>query len=77
MALHGFFTAKAEQKGLDSAEGLKLLEVAARESQRAERTLVTVHDLARIHAQKSRAAVNPHEALFRIAAEEEAKKGQR
>jgi hypothetical protein len=50
-ALHAYYTVKAEELGLDTPEGLKLLEVADRQSQRAERTLVTCHDLARIHAE--------------------------
>jgi hypothetical protein len=50
-ALHAYYTVKAEELGLDKPEGLKLLEVADRQSQRAERVLVTVHDLARIHAE--------------------------
>lgn len=51
-ALHGYYTVKAEAAGLDTPEGLKLLEVADRQSQRAERVLVTVHDLAAIHAKR-------------------------
>jgi hypothetical protein len=50
-ALHAFFTLKAESLGLDTPEGLRMLDVADRQSQRAERTLVTLHDLARIHAE--------------------------
>jgi len=53
-ALHGYFTLKAEALGLDTPEGLKLLEVADRQSQRAERTLVTVHDQARVHAEQAK-----------------------
>lgn len=49
-ALHAFYTVRATEAGLDTPEGLKLLEVADRQSQRAERVLVTVHDLARVHA---------------------------
>lgn len=52
VALNAYFTMKAEIAGLDTPQGLKLLEVAARESQRAERTLVTLHDLARVHADR-------------------------
>jgi hypothetical protein len=54
VALHAFFTARAEAAGLQTDAGLKLLEVADRQSQRAERVLVTVHDLARVHAETSR-----------------------
>jgi hypothetical protein len=49
-ALHAFYTLKAEALGLDTEAGLALLAVADRQSQRAERVLVTVHDLARVHA---------------------------
>ena len=47
VALNAFFTAKAEEAGLDTPEGMKLLEVADRQSQRAERVLVTAQDVAR------------------------------
>jgi hypothetical protein len=57
-ALHAFYTVKAEELGLDTPEGLKLLEVADRQSQRAERVLVTCHDLARVHAERSRREEN-------------------
>jgi hypothetical protein len=59
-ALHAYYTLKAEALGLDTPEGLKLLEVADRQSQRAERVLVTCHDLARVHAnaEKGRAGAN-------------------
>lgn len=49
-ALHAYYTVRAEALGLDTPEGLRLLEVADRQSQRAERVLVTCHDLARVHA---------------------------
>src|ERR1700722_11240887 len=49
-ALHAYYTLKAEAEGLDTPKGLELLAVADRQSQRAERILVTVHDLARVHA---------------------------
>lgn len=52
LALHAYFTTKAAAAGLDTEAGLKLLAVADRQSQRAERVLVTVHDIARIHAAK-------------------------
>ena len=52
-ALHAYYTVKAEELGLDTPEGLKLLEVADRQSQRAERTLVTCHDLARVHSERA------------------------
>lgn len=54
-ALHAYYTLKAEALGLDTPEGLKLLEVADRQSQRAERVLVTCHDLARVHADSEKA----------------------
>ncbi len=47
VALHGYYTAKAEAAGLETTQGLKLLEVADRQSQRAERVLVTAQDVAR------------------------------
>jgi hypothetical protein len=50
-ALHAFYTLKAEAAGLDTETGLGLLVVADRQSQRAERVLVTCHDLARVHAE--------------------------
>jgi hypothetical protein len=53
VALHGYYTALAEQAGLDTEKGLALLEVADRQSQRAERVLVTCHDLARVHADQA------------------------
>jgi hypothetical protein len=56
VALNAFFTAKAEAAGLDTETGLALLAVADRQSQRAERVLVTVHDLARVHAEAARSA---------------------
>jgi hypothetical protein len=49
-ALHAYYTTRAEELGLDSEDGLALLVVADRQSQRAERVLVTCHDLARVHA---------------------------
>jgi hypothetical protein len=49
-ALHAYFMLKAQAAGLDTETGLALLAVADRQSQRAERVLVTVHDLARVHA---------------------------
>jgi hypothetical protein len=66
VALNSYFTAKAEVAGLVTPEGLKLLEVADRQSQRAERVLVTCHDLARVHAEKAAASktVNVHALVF-------------
>jgi hypothetical protein len=49
-ALHAYYSNRAEELGLDSEAGLALLVVADRQSQRAERVLVTCHDLARVHA---------------------------
>lgn len=69
LALNAYYTAKAEAAGLDTPAGLKLLEVADRQSQRAERVLVTCHDLARVHAQRRTEAIDPH-AAFRAAVEE-------
>jgi hypothetical protein len=54
VALNAYYTRAAELAGLDTPEGLALLVVADRQSQRAERVLVTCHDLARIHAQASK-----------------------
>lgn len=53
-ALHAYYSLAAETAGLDTDRGLALLVVADRQSQRAERVLVTVHDLARIHATTKR-----------------------
>lgn len=50
VALHAFYTAKAEEAGLTTPAGLKLLEVADRQSQRAERVLVSAQDMARVCA---------------------------
>jgi len=52
-ALHAYYSNRAEEMGLDTTEGLALLVVADRQSQRAERVLVTAHDLARVHAKVS------------------------
>ncbi len=59
-ALHAYYTVRAEAAGLDTPEWLKLLEVADRQSQRAERVLVTCHDLARVHAERvAKAPLDP------------------
>lgn len=67
VALNAYFTAKAEAAGLDTPAGLKLLEVADRQSQRAERVLVTAQDVARVCAAKRldemRTTHDPHHAL--------------
>lgn len=52
VALHGFFTAKAETAGLETELGQKLLVIADRQSQRAERVLVTALDVARVCASR-------------------------
>jgi hypothetical protein len=65
-ALHGYYTVKAEAAGLDTPEGLEMLAVADRQSQRAERVLVTCHDLARVHAEMQPA---PLSAIDQIRAE--------
>jgi hypothetical protein len=67
-ALHAFYTLKAEALGLDTEAGLAMLAVADRQSQRAERVLVTCHDLARVHAESKARAGDPH-AAFRAAFE--------
>lgn len=57
VALHGYYTCKAEAAGLDTERGLELLAVADRQSQRAERVLVTAQDVARtcaVQASKNR-----------------------
>jgi hypothetical protein len=59
LALNAFFTAKAEAVGLDTPEGLRLLEVADRQSQRAERVLVTAQDIARVCAKSAEDAASP------------------
>lgn len=52
VALNGYFTAKAEEAGLDTEDGARLLEIADRQSARAERLLVTSLDVARVCASK-------------------------
>jgi hypothetical protein len=74
VALNAYYTRAAEVAGLDTAEGLKLLEVADRQSQRAERTLVTCHDLARVHAEASKRAKPGDVPLFYRALTEETSK---
>jgi hypothetical protein len=54
-ALHAYYSNKAEALGLDTVEGREALAIADRQSQRAERVLVTCHDLARVHADTARA----------------------
>lgn len=56
VALNAYFTTKAEAAGLETEEGQKLLEVADRQSQRAERVLVTCLDVATKLAKKSDSA---------------------
>lgn len=75
VALNGYFTAKAESAGLDTEHGLKLLEVADRQSQRAERVLVTALDVARICAETHvKAGPNAYElAVAQIEVEKRAK----
>lgn len=50
VALNAYFTAKAEEAGLTTPTGLRLLDVADRQSQRAERVLISAQDLARVCA---------------------------
>ncbi len=79
-ALNAYFTAKAEEAGLTTPQGLKLLEVADRQSQRAERVLVTAQDLARIHAEqeeRTRGPVDPLAAYVRPRPKEGATDGNR
>jgi hypothetical protein len=70
-ALHGYYTALAERAGLDTAEGLRFLEVADRQSQRAERVLVTCHDLARVHAATAKEGTGLAAVLAEAAAADE------
>jgi hypothetical protein len=65
-ALHAYYTLRAEAEGLDTEKGLELLAVADRQSQRAERVLVTCHDLARVHADHARKANMPADPLARF-----------
>lgn len=60
VALHAYYTAKAEEAGLDTPQGLKLLEVADRQSQRAERVLVSAQDMARVCASQQVAQLRAH-----------------
>lgn len=50
VALHAYYTHRAELAGLDTPEGLKFLAVADNQSKRAERTLVSAQDMARVCA---------------------------
>lgn len=59
VALNGYFTAKAEEAGLDSMAGARLLEIADRQSQRAERVLVTAMDVAKTCAEVSAKNTKP------------------
>jgi hypothetical protein len=59
LALCSYYSAKAEEVGLDTDKGLALSAVAARESQRAERTLVTAIDVARVCAEEDARKPNP------------------
>lgn len=58
VALAAYYRAKATAAGLATAEGMKLLEVADRQSQRAERVLVTALDVARVCAAKPSAGAS-------------------
>lgn len=49
-ALSSYYAAKAVEAGLTTPEGMKLQEASDRQSQRAERVLVTAEDLAATHA---------------------------
>lgn len=71
VALNAYFTAKAEAAGLATPEGLKLLEVADRQSQRAERTLISAQDMARVcatEAARRREPVDAHAELVTVLA---------
>lgn len=59
VALNAYFTAAAEAAGLDTPEGRELLAVADRQSQRAERTLVTALDVARVSATREQPLPGP------------------
>jgi hypothetical protein len=77
VALAGYYRAKASAVGLDTPEGLRFLEVADRQSTRAERTIVTAHDLARVHVVKDTRAEDPTDLsteLAEVEAEEEAER---
>jgi hypothetical protein len=63
LALHGYYSKRAEEIGLDTPKGLELSAVAARESARAERTLVTAIEVARVcHANRPK----PKKAVFQF-----------
>lgn len=53
-ALAAYYSAKAVAAGLDTLQGMKFQDAADRQSQRAERTLVTAEDLAARHAKAER-----------------------
>jgi hypothetical protein len=57
--MNGYFVAKAEAAGLDTERGQALLAIASRESQRAERTLISAMDVARVCAEQERRKRGP------------------
>jgi hypothetical protein len=59
MAQHAALTTAAEAAGIATPEGQKLMALADEQGRRAERTLVTAHDLARIAAESEAKARPP------------------
>lgn len=57
-ALAAFYAAKAVAAGLDTPQGMKLQEASDKQSQRAERTLVTAEDLADRHSKADKLNVS-------------------
>lgn len=68
VALNAYFTAKAEAAGLDTPGGLELLGIADRQSQRAERTLISAQDMARVCADQAAKATIHADPLARWSA---------
>ncbi|HEY1958609.1 MAG TPA: hypothetical protein VGH28_23485 [Polyangiaceae bacterium] len=73
LALAAYYRTKATAAGLDTEQGLALLAVADRQSQRAERVLVTALDVARVCAERE--AKQPTAAAPWLAAESEVDDG--
>lgn len=63
IALAAMYGAKASAAGLDTPEGMRLQEAADRQSQRAERVLVTALDVARVVADQEAKRRRPSDPL--------------
>jgi hypothetical protein len=65
-AAAGFYNAKADAKGLDSAEGIALADIALRHGQRAERLAVTMLDVSSTLARDASPAIDLDAARRRL-----------